>query len=182
MGKAFSGAYEQIQTSGLQAGRTVNMYSRMLELNDMIETGKLAPAKTLVAELAQSLGVDVEGLDATQAFRALANRVALELRNPAGGAGMPGAMSEKDREFLIQSVPGLTLTSEGNKLIAEYAMKMAERDREVFARARAFVRNNGALNETFFDELETWSDAHPLFNATDIEKATGAPGGWAIVK
>lgn len=191
MGKAFSGAYEQIQTSGLQAGRTLNMYSRMLELNDMIETGKLAPAKTLVAELAQSFGVDVEGLDATQAFRALANRVALELRNPAGGAGMPGAMSEKDREFLIQSVPGLTLTSEGNKLIAQYAMKMAERDKQVFARARAFVRDNGALNEMFFDELEAWSDANPLFNASDIEKASGAAapagqpaanGGWSIVK
>lgn len=180
MGKAFSEAYTTIQTTGLQAGRTINMYSRMLDLNNMIETGKLAPAKTMIAELSQSLGVDVEGLDATQAFRALTNRVALELRNPAGGAGMPGAMSDKDREFLMNSVPGLTLTSEGNKLIAEYAVKMAERDKEVFAKARAFVKKNGALNSDFFDELESWSAAHPLFSDADVSKASG--GGWAIVK
>ena len=43
---------------------------------------------------------------------------ALELRNPSGGAGMPGAMSDADRNFLASIPPSLANTKEGRALIA----------------------------------------------------------------
>ncbi len=75
--------------------------------NPNVYTGAGGEEVTKIKRVAQSLGFEVEGVAASEVVASVGNQMALELRNPAGGAGMPGAMSDKDREFLVSMVPGL---------------------------------------------------------------------------
>jgi hypothetical protein len=89
--------------------------------------------------------------------------MALQLRNPSGGAGMPGALSDRDVQFLRAMVPGLAKTPEGNKLIIETARKLSQREIQVAQLARDYRKKKGQLDEGFYDQLKVFSDANPLF-------------------
>lgn len=126
-------------------------------------------------KLAKAAGFDVGDVSGPEAIRAIGNQFALELRNPAGGAGMPGAMSDKDREFLQASVPGLTQTPEGNRKIVDYMKRVAQRSLDVERLRQDYVKKNGRLNEGFYRELDQYSSAHPLFPEADKQGPSTAP-------
>jgi hypothetical protein len=161
--------YGTIQEAGLSANQTLGKYDRLDMLARSIETGRLAGVQKSLNEVAQALGVDVAGLDETQAFQALTNQLALEMRNPSGGAGMPGAMSDADRNFLVRTVPN---TPGGNRQIIEYARAVAKRNQDVARLARQYKSKHGSFDDAFLEELSTWSAANPMFPQTQT-----APGG-----
>ena len=99
---------------------------------------------------------------------ALSNEMALQLRNPAGGAGMPGSLSDKDREFLVSMVPGLGQTRAGRKLLISARKKMNKRAQDVAARARDYLDTHGALDSGFERELASWSGQNPIFSTADF--------------
>lgn len=167
VGKAFGEEFNKVQTAGAQASTTISKLDRMSNLLTGIDTGKLTPAATNVAAIADSLGIKIDkNLPAKQAANALAGEIALGLRNPAGGAGMPGAMSDKDREFLQAMTPNLANTPGGNAMIIETAKKLAKRDQEVAKLAREYRVKTGHMDEGFYTALQQYSDANPLFGAT----------------
>ncbi|MBN9321363.1 MAG: hypothetical protein J0H24_04510, partial [Delftia acidovorans] len=94
----------------------------------------------------------------------LSGEIALELRNPSGGAGMPGAMSDADRQFLQNMVPGLQTTPQGRTLMLDTAKRLAQRDIDVARLAREYRRRNGQIDEGFYEELARFSEANPLFS------------------
>lgn len=169
-------AYADIQTAGMDAGQRLNRLTKLELLADQIETGRLAGVKKTLGEFAQAFGVDVEGLDEIQAFQALSNQFALEMRNPSGGAGMPGALSDRDLEFLTRTVPNILNTPGGNKQIIGFAKALAQRNQQVAGLARAYKRRTGKMDEQFLDELAQWAEANPLFT----EAQPAAPGGRDI--
>lgn len=115
--------------------------------------------------LAKSIGWDVGDVGGSEAVQAISNQLALEARNPAGGAGMPGAMSDADREFLRGMQPDLHKTPEGNRQIIEINRKLNQRAIEVEKLRQAYVKQNKRLNEGFFPALAQWAEANPLFPA-----------------
>lgn len=164
VGKGFGETYMKIQDAGIAADKTINQYGRVKELLTSARTGKIRPTTITIAAYAKDLGFNIDpGLPAAQALQALTNQIALELRNPSGGAGMPGALSDKDVQFLKESIPGLAQTPEGNELMIDYAMKLAQRNKEVAKLARDYRKKHGAINEGFYDELDKFSAANPLF-------------------
>ncbi len=165
IGKGVGEQYIKISEAGIAANNKLSKLDRLEGLLQGVETGKLTPTTTQIAALGKSLGFDVDPtLDSKQAVESLANEMALELRNPSGGAGMPGAMSDKDREFLVQMVPGLAKTPGGNRLIIETAKKLAKRDQEVARMARAYKKaHGGEFDDGFYDELQEHADKNPLF-------------------
>jgi len=172
VGKAFGDQYSSILNAGVEANGKLSRLDRMQGLLDGVNTGKLTPLGTEVAALAESMGIKIDkNLGNKQAAQALSSEIALQLRNPAGGAGMPGAMSDKDREFLVGMTPGLAKTPEGNRLIIETARKLAKRDQDVARLAREYRQKNGSMNEGFYAELQRYADASPLFS-TKAERAT----------
>jgi hypothetical protein len=180
VGEGFGKMYVELQQAGSGAPARLSKLDRMEQLMQGVQTGKLTPAMTQVASIAQSLGITLdEKLGAKQGLEALSNEIALSLRNPSGGAGMPGAMSDKDREFLTSMTPGLAKTPAGNKLIIETARKVAQRDQDVAKLARAYRKTHGSLDEGFYDELADYSASHPLFESAE-EKTTVTPDGWII--
>lgn len=165
VGKGFGEQYDKIQTSGFNANSKITNLQRMQQFLQGMSTGTFTPAKTEVAKIAQGLGIDIDPtLGAKQALAALASEVALQMRNPAGGAGMPGSLSDKDLAFLRSMPPGIEKTPEGNRLLTETSMKLAQRDKDVAALARTYRKAHGQLDEGFFDQLDEWSKQHPLFS------------------
>ena len=164
-GKQFAELAGNIDQSAMAAHGRIGMLDHMEQLlsNPAVYQGAGGEANLALRKAAGSLGFDMEGVSDAEAARAIGNRMALELRNPSGGAGMPGAMSDKDREFLTSSVPGLTKTREGNMRLIEYSKRIAQRDLEVQQLAQDYVQRNGRLDSGFSAELRAFSDANPLF-------------------
>lgn len=164
VGKFFGDAYANIQQAGFSAQSKVNRYSRLGQLLDGVSTGKFAGAGLEVAKAASSLGFNIDpNMANKEAAQALSGEIALELRNPSGGAGMPGAMSDADRQFLTNMVPGLATTPEGRMLMLDTGQKLAKRDMDVARMAREYRKRNGSIDEGFYDELARFSEANPLF-------------------
>lgn len=164
-----------------------------LESNfDKITTGRLTPAMTEIKAWANAFGIDFEeDIAPAQAIKAISGQLALTLRNPSGGAGMPGALSDRDLQFLQSMVPQLGNDDKSNRLILDYARRIAKRNIEVSRRARKYVNNNPrkVLDEGFYDELEDWSSANPLFKEADApvetddsRKAAASAGGRQRIK
>jgi hypothetical protein len=174
VGKFFGDSYADIQKAGFNAPSRIARMDRLNQLLDGVNTGKLTPAGTELAAYAESLGLKIDkNLGNKQAAQALANEMALELRNPAGGAGMPGAMSDADREFLKSMTPGLSTSPDGRKQITETGKKIAKRDQDVAKMAREYRQKNGSIDEGFYEKLREFSDKNPLFG--------GGPPGFKVL-
>jgi hypothetical protein len=120
-----------------------------------------------VKRVAKSVGIDVGDLSGAEAVRSIQNQFALELRNPAGGAGMPGAMSDADRAFLQTMPPGLERTKEGNALIGDYMKRVAQRDLDIERLRQRYVKQHGQLNDGFYQAVADYADANPIFTKKD---------------
>ena len=176
---------EIIKSAGNARGKiaTLNRLDQLLK-DPGIYTGAGGQGILELKRLGKAIGVDVGDVGPAEAAKSISSQFALELRNPSGGAGMPGAMSDKDREFLQSMVPGLGQNPQGNALIIDYMKRVAQRSVDVERLRQAYVRKNGRLKEGFYNELADWSDAHPLFTEEDMKKAAvpapGAGGGASI--
>lgn len=180
VGKFFGDAYANIQNAGFSAQSKVSRYNRLGELLEGVNTGKFSEAGLEVAKAGQTLGFNIDpNIGNKEAAQALSSEIALELRNPAGGAGMPGAMSDKDREFLASMVPGLATTPQGRKQMLETAQKLAQRDMQVAKMAREYRKRNGNIDEGFYDELARYSEQNPLFKQSAPAQSPAA-GGFTI--
>jgi hypothetical protein len=174
VGKYFGDLYGNLMDSRRTATGMNSRLDQMARMMDGVNTGKLTPAMAEVAALAKSFGINIDpGLEAKQAIEAMSNEMALEMRNPAGGAGMPGALSDKDREFLVKIVPNLGKTPGGNRMIIDARKRLNQREIDVANKAAEYRRRNGSLDDGFFAELEAWSAANPLFG----DMAPGAAAG-----
>ena len=165
-GKKFS----ELQDADMKSGVTIGKLDRLDSLLSQLETGKLTPASTEFKATLKGLGIDLASLGLTddvapaQAAEALANEMALDLRNPSGGAGMPGTMSDSDRSFLKAMVPGLATTAEGRRQIMESRKAVARREQQIAKMARDYAGAHGAIDQGFFDQMADYSNKNPLFS------------------
>jgi hypothetical protein len=189
VGAFFGEAYTNLQNATLKNPGKRARLQRLDTLLDTVDTGTGAETTLEIKKLAQAAGIDLEKLGikdnvgAAEAARALASELALEARDPSGGAGMPGAMSDADRSFLTNMQPGLATTKEGRKLIIQTRGRILDREDAVAKMARDYRKNKGQIDEGFFDELAAFSEKNPIFTEKDVaalQKASGpgaAPAG-----
>lgn len=162
--------YATLQKGGMEAQRKLATLARANQFLAKVNTGKLAPLLKDVAGYAQEFGIKLDpNLGDKEALESLTNEMAMQARNPSGGAGMPGAMSDSDREFLKNTVPGLSKTKNGNIRIIETMRQLARRDIEVAQLAAKYRAENGHIDTGFQTYLQKWSDANPMFSpATSV--------------
>lgn len=174
MGKHFADQYAKAM-EGAQSARQKMATLQSLRDNLMLagRTGFGAETLLQINRAAKALGISDKDLGPAEAAQAIGNQLALQLRNPSSGAGMPGAMSDKDREFLVASVPGLTRTPEGNAQLIDYMMRVEKRTLEVADMMNRYVAQHGKLDPGFYAELSQWSQANPLF--PEARGTTSAP-------
>ena len=107
------------------------------------------------------------GRQPKEAAAKIANEMALSLRDTSTGAGMPGAMSDADRLYLQSMIPSYQNSAQGRKQMITDAVAIEQRNQQVAKLARQYVKENGQLDNGFYDKLSEFSAANPLFKAIE---------------
>jgi hypothetical protein len=150
-------------------------------------TGALANLGLKATRITQGLGLDPAalGLPANagpaEVINAVSNKLAMEARNPAGGAGMPGAMSDADRNFLSQTVPNLGDTPQGIAMKIDIAQKAAARKAEMSSAWNSYPNQTQEGWSKFKQEWKKYTDANPLFDATKQPAPAPKPAAPVVV-
>ena len=176
--------YGNMQKAGMNAQVKIGKLQRLEDALKDAPQGALGPQTQRLREVAESLGVKGLTGDAApgQIARSISQEIALQLRDPSSGAGMPGAMSDADRQFLQQMVPGLANTPEGNAQLLDYMKRLHQREIDVAKLAREHKNSTkggkakGSFDDGFFDDLAAWSAKNPLFpEAATMKPPQAAP-------
>ncbi|MBO9331869.1 hypothetical protein GHR37_22235 [Achromobacter xylosoxidans] len=172
LAEASAETYNNLQKTGLNADKQIANYQRIGSLLDGFSGSGLTNVGMSGAKLLNAIGLEVDPqLSNKEAAVAIGNQLALQLRDPSNGGGMPGAMSDPDREFLLQSIPNLNQTDEGRKKLISYQVRVLERNKDVAQFARKWRQKYGRLDsldpsgQDFDTALTVWSAANPLFGA-----------------
>lgn len=129
-----------------------------------IAKGAAAENVSSLKNMAASMNIDIKGLSSEQAIQSITNEFAMQLRNPAGGAGMPGAMSDSDRKFLASIPPSLSKTPDGRKMIMDTMRRVTEREQEIANMAMDYEHKHGTLDLGFERQMRKFSNENPVFS------------------
>jgi hypothetical protein len=163
-----------IQKTGTQAAGQAEQYRRLGDALAATYTGAGGKAVLQLKRIAGAMGMEVEGVEDAQLAQKISRELALTLRNPESGAGMPGQLSNADRDYLESMVPGLETSAGGNKLMVDYMVRLANRKAEVAAEARKYIEEHGRLDANWYSALAKYVEANPLFTEADLAKAQSA--------
>ncbi|CAO3358569.1 hypothetical protein [Azospirillum palustre] len=176
IGEAFSGAVD----GGKSARQDLANLDRMQSYLDQIKTGRVAPTTAALDRWARGFGIELNvnpQAPVAEALASLSNQMALKLRDPSSGAGMPGSLSDSDRRFLTEMVPSLANTPEGNQLMIDYSRRLAERRLDTEKIALDHIeRNGGKVTPSLLREMADFGNSKPLFSKVDYERAAAYGG------
>ena len=116
-------------------------------LDSGLQTGALAGLSKTAKGFAQSLfpNTPIDGLAEAEVFTALSNQLALLVRNPESGMGLPGATSNADLIFLKESVPGLQKSPEGNLMLIDVYRKTYDFQKNMVQEQARLISENGGV-------------------------------------
>lgn len=162
--------YKLIQDAGIKAPSQIAKYKQLGSLLEGVDGNKLSSTGVEVSRVANSLGIKLDPkLANKEAAAAITNELALSLRDPSQGGGMPGAMSDADRQFLLNSVPNLGQSAQGRQKMIDMKVKVNERNAAVAEMARKWQSRFGRIDapapdgKDFQSLLQSWSTQNPLF-------------------
>jgi hypothetical protein len=184
----FEEQYGTIQTQAAQAANTIGLYDMAESALDSLgdNTGFGAEAQQSLRQIGARLGMDVdlEALAGGELLTAVTNRMALQMRNPDSGMGMPGAVSDRDLTFLRDAQVGIDRSPEGNRRMLRAFRAMEERKIEIAQMADRYISQNGGLDIGFNEMVRQYAEANPMFSPemfNDIDPTnsgnTGGTGG-----
>lgn len=106
--------FGDIVTEGQGALRLMGDLQTLAGLAGQINTGKGAELLNRLGPYAELVGVSIDGLPEMQAYQAIVDRLAPQMRAPGSGA-----TSDFDARQFLSSLPNLSRTPEGNAIINE---------------------------------------------------------------
>jgi len=117
------------------------LLDQILTVADDAPSGPLANAELFAGQIGQALGIETEGVAAGEVLRAASNQLALLVRgNPEGG--LPGAASNRDVQFLLDSGPQLGQTKAGRKALARISKETLDYRNRVARAEQEYRRKN----------------------------------------
>lgn len=153
-----------IMEAGMTAPDRIAKIQQIGTLLSNVDGGTLTPQGTQLASAANSWGLKIDkNLPNKEAASSLGNELALSLRSTAGGGGMPGALSDSDRQFLVSMTPNMSQSKQGRDMLIQSMTAVEQRKSDVADMARRYEQKYGALDNNFFRQLQQWSNTHPLF-------------------
>lgn len=162
--KFYGKTYTDLQNASMSNPGKIAKFRQIGDLLGDFEGGKLSPTGLQLASAANSLNIKIDKkLGNKQAAEALSSEIALELRSTGQGGGMPGAMSDADREFLKGMTPNMAQSADGRKRIIEARTKMLEREMVVAKMAAKYRKKHNVIDDGFVTQLQEWSNRNPIF-------------------
>jgi hypothetical protein len=121
------------------------LIDNILAVSDDAPSGPLANVELFAGNLGQAFGIPTEGVAQGEILRAASNQLALLVRgNPEGG--LPGAASNRDVQFLLNSGPTLAQSKAGRKALAKITKETLNyRDRLAKAEQDYRQKNRGSV-------------------------------------
>jgi hypothetical protein len=167
--KTYAKDFTDFVTAERQSSGNVAKYEMLKSHLGKVETGKLAPTvqnlKAVAAYVAPDLAKEwTKDTPYAQASAALVNEMALQLRSPAGGAGMPGAMSDADREFLVNMTANVQNDPRAIPIMLDAKIAIEKRNAEYGKMAREYRAKHGKIDDGFYAQMREIAEARPLFN------------------
>lgn len=161
---------DTLQKAAIQATKDIGRFDQLSSLLGEIDTGKYKGTTTGLKAAAKAVGFDLEAIGIkddvapAQAAIALSRQMALELRNPQTGAGMPGNLSNADREFLVTMTATVENDPKAWPILIKSFKQLRQRDQMWAKMAREYAKNHdGQLDYGFIDEVEKYANENPLF-------------------
>jgi hypothetical protein len=109
--------------SVVEAGQSAQQFmgdmQALATLAGRIGTGQAAQITAQLGPWAEMVGVNIEGLSDLQAFEAIKDRLVPQMRPPGSGAA-----SDFDARQFLSSLPSLSRTPEGNRIITDTLQAM----------------------------------------------------------
>jgi len=113
--------FNELASDGQTAKQMVSDITTLTDLGKNIGTGKPAEFKAAIGPYAESLGIKIDGLSDIQAYEAVVNRIAPNLRVKG-----TGAQSDLELKNFLKSLPSLGNTPEGNEIASTVLIGLQE--------------------------------------------------------
>lgn len=180
--KLNEGIYTNAQSASSNLG-TLDYIQQLVEQSGG-DQGKWANARLEIRKGLQALGINAGDTSPLEVQRALAARFALQLRDPSQGAGMPGAMSDADRQFLASMTPGIENSPDASRKIIDIYRRLNRRTMDIENMRREYIQRNGRIDEGFRNQVSDFVNSSPLFAETAARPGAapmpaGAPAAHA---
>ena len=168
--------YGAVQSKVQAARATINKLNRVDQLLGNFEGGLFSELGLEVARGFNSVGFKVDPkLGNKEAAQSISRQFAIALRSQGeepGQVGMPGHLSDADRDFLVSITPRLAQSSEGRKSIIETMKTVAERQIDYAQKARDWRKQHGDLNwDAFEDSYQQYANNNELFKTKKTRKS-----------
>jgi len=175
--------YQGAQDSAINAA---NMAGDLNQINELLAGwtgGPLAEADVSINRFfTETLKLPIGTKDDTakaELAKTISNKLTIANRGTQDGGGMPGAMSDRDLQFLIGMVPQLSTTLQGRQLIARAAQIMADAKAQQALRiekeyqAKGFISAEFLLRETAITNAAKLEAVKPqMREAAEQKKST----------
>lgn len=171
--KLFARRYDDITAGAQNAQQMMGMYELAEQaLASGVRTGVGAEAELSLRQLGSALGLntDPDKLAGGELIRAVQNRMALTMRSPDGGMGMPGALSDRDIKFLKDSQIGIDRSPEGNRRMLSAFRAMEQRKIDIARLADDYIAQSGRLDAGFNRTVREFADSNPIFAAQGADR------------
>lgn len=179
MAKLHAKTYDTLRNNAASADSMVDQLDAIEgALKQGIQTGVAGDAIQWARKIGVALGVgNAKDAAAGELAASIGNKLALMARGGGGdGGGMPGAMSDADREFLRDIVPGLLKTPEGNRQLIAIMRATAQRQRVLHEMAVDYANeHDGQLDAGFDKQVREYVRSNPLANA--LKQVQDSPRG-----
>ena len=119
-----------------------------------------------------------DGAVQSEVVRSIGNQLALRMRNPKSGLGLTGNTSNKDLQFLKDSVAGIGRSEGGNRLLVKMAKKQNQFKRDIAAKQSQIIMNNGGVVPVDLDgRLMTFANGYEMFTKTERDEISSFANG-----
>lgn len=145
-----------------------------------VNTGALAGSTLQIQRIAKAVGFNIpDSANYAEASASLAKQMAMELRNPANGGGLPGSMSNYEDKLLQSMVPNIDKLPGAAKLMSDAYIANQQRVQDIAALMRDYKKANGKVDEGIYNIIDQYKRDHPLFDAQQTQQINSALSGNA---
>lgn len=171
--KLFAKRYDDLTTQAQSAQQMLGLYDlAQAGLDSGVRTGSFGGAEQAVRQMGLALGIgNADKIAGGELLTAVQNRMALQMRSPDSGMGMPGAVSDRDLTFLKEAQIGLDRTPEGNRKMLDAFRRLEQRKVEIAQLADQYVQQKGRMDAGFNQAVREYADKNPLFPMKEGDRA-----------